>query len=373
MVDMVKWLWGIVLVCALSGAGVARPTASELCREGRKLVEQGDVRGGTEKYNAALKLDSHCAEAHAGLGQLFARMSLQLKERGDEAEAKKFCKVAIQALGTAIRNKSKDPMAYFWRGECYFASHSYTEALKDYDRSIALNPRWETHMARAVCHSRLDREEQAVADYTVVYRATHDSICLYNRGNCYRRLQRREPAVADYRTVVRECKKKEVVVWASRELQSMGQDREFRHPDTRLLFPGSFGFHGQTFERDEPRLMKGGSPKEWMMGHTFSGNAKITTYVFPQRRSFQEEWADCQSAIEQLPNREVRKVVERQLKLVGWGQAREASYRVPPFDEQNFTEVVLLSFAGHHVKIRITCDQNTAPLAKRYLGLIQIP
>lgn len=335
-------------------------------------MERGDIAGGTQKFHAALKIDAKCPEAHAGLGKLYAQLSEQLTDR-EPGEARKVRKVAIRALSTAIRNKSKDPMAYFWRGECLFASHDYVQAMKDYDRSIALQPRWESHLARALCHSRLDRDDKAVADYTIVYQAKHDPICLLNRGNCYRRLQLPKMAAADYQKVIRECKEQKFVKAASQQLRSMQQDCPFRHPDTGLAFPGSFGFQGQTFERESPDLMEGGSPKEWILEHSLSRNDKITTYIFPVRRSFQEEWAESKRAIEQLPHRKVRKVFERPLKLVAWGKAREASYRVPaPLNQEIFTEIVLLSFKGYHVKVRLTCEQNTGPLVKRYLGLIKV-
>ncbi len=69
------WIRVALLIALLCAPAWAKPKAGNLCREARVLVEQHKIKPAVAKYFQALKLDPRCAEAHAGLGELYYHAS----------------------------------------------------------------------------------------------------------------------------------------------------------------------------------------------------------------------------------------------------------------------------------------------------------
>ncbi|MFF1412633.1 tetratricopeptide repeat protein [Streptomyces sp. NPDC058289] len=91
-------------------------------------------------------------------------------------------------------------LALTLRGRDHRNAEEYAEALADYTRALALNPRAErASFGRALTQQLTGSNEAAIADYTrTVELDPHDGMSLVNRGTLYRGAGRFEEALADF-------------------------------------------------------------------------------------------------------------------------------------------------------------------------------
>jgi len=65
----------------------------------------------------------------------------------------------------------KDAMAYFSRGTAYGELGNYREAIKDFDKTIEINPKHaDAYYNQGIAYHHLGNKEQALSDYKTAAR-----------------------------------------------------------------------------------------------------------------------------------------------------------------------------------------------------------
>ncbi|MBX3153238.1 tetratricopeptide repeat protein [Candidatus Obscuribacterales bacterium] len=89
-------------------------------------------------------------------------------------------------------------------GNCFFNLKNYNEAIAMYTKAVTINPRyWLGYTARANAYEQVGKLEQAAADYSTILKAHPGDIgarCL--RGNVYRKAKAFNKALADFSKVI---------------------------------------------------------------------------------------------------------------------------------------------------------------------------
>jgi tetratricopeptide (TPR) repeat protein len=108
--------------------------------------------------------------------------------------------LALKCFDKSVDLLPKFPMAYYNRANVEKELGKYAEALKDYDQAIEYNPKYAIALFnRGVVKAKLNRTEAAVADYNKSLELEPDNPpAYYNRGNAYRIMKSYDNALADY-------------------------------------------------------------------------------------------------------------------------------------------------------------------------------
>jgi len=111
---------------------------------------------------------------------------------------------ALRDYNRAIALDPSNAVAYSSRGTAYDGQHRYEEALRDYTRAIALDPSYaNAYSNRGGSYLRLGRYEEALRDYDKAIALDPDYVVAYgNRAAVYRTLDRYEEALRDYDKVI---------------------------------------------------------------------------------------------------------------------------------------------------------------------------
>ena len=111
---------------------------------------------------------------------------------------------AIKDFDKAIALNPDYAEAYFARGAAYADLNKLERAIKDYDTAIKLNPDLAAaYYNRGVAYADLNKPEQAIGDYdkAIALNPDYDK-AYYNRGNTYADLNKPERAIKDYNKAI---------------------------------------------------------------------------------------------------------------------------------------------------------------------------
>lgn len=113
---------------------------------------------------------------------------------------------AFAQLNYLVNQDTTNPGPYLDRGNHFQNIKLYTEAIKDYDRYIQMNPyNQSAYMNRGNAHERLQNFEQALRDYDKVLELKpDDTIAHYNKGVVYDYLGRFDLAIQEYTLAIRK-------------------------------------------------------------------------------------------------------------------------------------------------------------------------
>jgi len=158
------------------------PTAMELYARGRAT---NDNRQKVNLFTQALILQPNLTLAYFERGEAFLNL-----EQYDSAIVD-FNRV--QELNLDVQE------IWAYRAQCYDKLGKYKEAAANYDRAIALNPRYELYLLRANLHKSNRRFDLAIKDYTVVLKTKPQDADLYaDRAFCYQKMKKSQQALKDY-------------------------------------------------------------------------------------------------------------------------------------------------------------------------------
>jgi tetratricopeptide (TPR) repeat protein len=113
-------------------------------------------------------------------------------------------KLNASLMNEAIEDAPNMPSAYAQRGYSNFQKGNFKEALKDYDKAIALDATEpEYFLARGMTRERLKDPQRAYDDYTAAIKLKEDFDKAYlNRGNILIKLELFREAVDDYSNAI---------------------------------------------------------------------------------------------------------------------------------------------------------------------------
>ena len=139
---------------------------------GAELHRAGDLQGALREFDRVIRLAPNSALAWYNHG--LVRRDL------------KDCRAAIDDFGHALALQPGLFNALYQRGNCLQVLGEYERAIDDYGRAIALpgriDARFLAYFGRADALRRLDRLEEALADYTRVRELRTDTTALRSRA-----------------------------------------------------------------------------------------------------------------------------------------------------------------------------------------------
>lgn len=96
-------------------------------------------------------------------------------------------------------------LPYDNRGNAYAVSGNYQQAIIDYTRAIALNPRYAgTYANRGTVYRNMGKYQQALSDYSRAIELEPENTMAYsNRGDTYNKLGNYQDAIRDYGMAIR--------------------------------------------------------------------------------------------------------------------------------------------------------------------------
>ncbi|MBE9143139.1 tetratricopeptide repeat protein [Planktothrix mougeotii] len=95
--------------------------------------------------------------------------------------------------------------ACYQRGLNRSKNEEYTQAIRDFDQAIELNPQWaDVYYNRGLVYMKLEQTQKAIDDYTEALKIKPNWDSAYcNRGNAYYKLGEYEQAILDYDSALR--------------------------------------------------------------------------------------------------------------------------------------------------------------------------
>ncbi|GEM_PF-3300160 len=129
---------------------------------------------------------------------------VQYFEQGETAYSKGNYQESVTNYDKAIALNPKYARAYNNRGLAYNSLGNYQQAIADYDKAIELNPdSADTYNQRGLAYHNIGNYEKAITDYSKAIELSPKSVIPYtNRGIAYTKLKDYEKAMADYATAM---------------------------------------------------------------------------------------------------------------------------------------------------------------------------
>ncbi len=104
--------------------------------------------------------------------------------RADASTTIEACSAILDAGTEAAESMAA---AYFTRANAYYSRGQYDAAIKDYDRSIALNPKAETYYMRGNAYYGKGDRDQAIKDHArAIALKSKGADAHWGRGNAFR-------------------------------------------------------------------------------------------------------------------------------------------------------------------------------------------
>ncbi len=112
---------------------------------------------------------------------------------------------AIRDYDESLRLNPRYASAYYNRGNIYRNKKDHKKAIADYDQALRFNPQHaNAYNNRGNSYKDIGNLQQAISDYSAAVRIKPDhSDAWYNRGLTYLDLNNKERAIADFREAIR--------------------------------------------------------------------------------------------------------------------------------------------------------------------------
>ena len=162
-------------------------------REGRAQMTQKQYAAAIETYTQLAALHPKSLVAYEGRGEAY-----YYSGRYDEAIAD-----YTHALTLAHLEKSK-AFCYSWRGVCYAAEKEWDAAIDDYNNALQHDPqRWHTFRLRGYAYAKIKRFNAALSDVNEALHLHPGESSIYaTRGVVYGEMGKYAEALADCRAAV---------------------------------------------------------------------------------------------------------------------------------------------------------------------------
>ena len=171
------------------------------------LFDEGIFFGTLEDYSISISYFT-LAEKIAEDGEIIKRVRINLtvcyNNRGLAYNKLKKHEKAIADYNKAIALNPKYAIAYNNRGLAYDELKEHEKAIADYNKAIALDPEYaRAYYNRGYAYNKLKEHEKAIADYNKAIALDPEYAMAYNnRGTAYGKLKEHEKAIADYNKAI---------------------------------------------------------------------------------------------------------------------------------------------------------------------------
>ena len=107
----------------------------------------------------------------------------------------------IVTIGCATTAVEKTKEAYLDRGNSYYRSGKYQQAIKDFNQAIRFDPKFaEAYNNRGIAYGRKGQYDNAISDYNKAIEINPKyADAFYNRGIGYNNLGKKDRACNDWR------------------------------------------------------------------------------------------------------------------------------------------------------------------------------
>ncbi len=103
-----------------------------------------------------------------------------------------------------VKKSPDSSLAFECRGNVYMDNFQYTNAILDYNRALALNPKEDkTYANRGMAYQSLDKRSEALADYSMALAINPDNMeALFNRAMIFKSINAFKESIADFSYVI---------------------------------------------------------------------------------------------------------------------------------------------------------------------------
>ena len=149
--------------------------------------------GGIKSAEASINQSNSSSQQQIVQGEKTAQKAFRAMEKGDFELAEIYCTELIDKF-------PENPAVWSNRGNVRIGQYKLTEAIADFDRSIAIAPEYpDAYLNRGIAYEGKKLWTQAIADYNYVLGITpQDPVALNNRGNAKAGQQQWQKALEDY-------------------------------------------------------------------------------------------------------------------------------------------------------------------------------
>ena len=132
----------------------------------------------------------------------FNNNSFAYNSRGDAYFFSNQYENAIVDYNRAIELKNNHP--YYNRGQAYYKLKKYDEALKDFSKTVELNPAFARgYSMRAILYTDANKFDEALSDYSKALQYQPDnSIAYHNRGILYKKNNKFPEALENFNSAI---------------------------------------------------------------------------------------------------------------------------------------------------------------------------
>ncbi len=184
----------LILTAALLG-GCGSKSAGSYHKDGLEYFNSGN-------YDKAEVSLAKALEMNADRADYYIDYAMTLIQLGKYEEAiQYFNRIILDKDNSIVKKNNK--IAYRGKGIAYFNSHSYTKAIEQFDKALAIDELSDLNMD-ILCYKGNSQEkaglyEKAAETYTAVLdKKPSDADTYNNRANVYSRMGNYEKSLADY-------------------------------------------------------------------------------------------------------------------------------------------------------------------------------
>lgn len=166
-------------------------------------------KGVPVNYDTALTFFENAISKDPNLAAAYHFKARVNQSKMDFARAIPDFTMAIKLDSSPNSNADPKTIAEHWNfcGQCYYELGQYEDALRHYESAVKKDSQnGNYYFNRALVKAKLDKLEDAIADYNKALEYLTDNNYIYharfNKGVCLRRLGRLEESIEDLRIAV---------------------------------------------------------------------------------------------------------------------------------------------------------------------------